>query len=235
MTTINELKKENKTTLKNKEKSDIINTNTDINNLITSNLHNPYVDTTLLCPIMLSPNQMDNKLYLHLKLNLKNKLEGKCYKNYGYINNIYTIEELSDGIIEPEDSLCSAKYIVKFSCNICIPIINKEIICKIDRMNKNLIGAINGPIKAIITSDKINEKNFLIDMNRNIRIKKNSEILIPDLYIRVLILSKSFGNYDKHILVIGYLQDIATDEEIDKYIKNNNFNETPNFTYDDEN
>ena len=63
---------------------------------------------------MLSPTQMDNKMYLHLKTNLNNKLVGKCYLNYGFITNIYKLEEISEGIIEAEDPSCSAKIVVKF-------------------------------------------------------------------------------------------------------------------------
>jgi len=211
------------------------NNNNQLTQTMSSNLHSPYINTSLLCPIMLLPNQMDNKMYLHLKLNLKNKLEGKCYKNYGYINKIYSIEETSDGIIEAEDPTCSAKIVVKFTCSLCLPIINKEIICKIDRMNKALISAINGPLRAIITADKINKDNFFPDMNRNIRIKGNSEVVIPEMYIRVLVLSKSFSDHDKNILVIGYLQDIATPIEIEQYFKQTkDSNEMTNFVFEED-
>lgn len=199
-----------------------------LSKIITSNIHNPFIDTTLVCPVMLLPNQMDNKMYLHLKSNLKNKLESKCYKNYGFVDKIYSIDETSDGIIEAEDPTCSAKITVRFTCRLCLPIVGKEIICKIDRMNKALISAINGPIKAIITSDKINKENFFPDMNRNIRIKGNSQVLIPEMYIRILVLSKSFGDYDKNILVIGYLQDIATDEQIKQFSIGKNDNNDEN-------
>lgn len=189
-----------------------------LNKLITSNLHNPYKKTILTTPIMILPDQMDNKMYIHLKSNLVNKLEGKCYENYGYIDKIYNIEEISDGIIEPEDPSCSAKMDVKFTCNLFLPIVGKEIICKIDRMNKALIMGINGPIKVIITSDKINKENFFPDINRNIRIKETSEIVVPNMYLRVQVISRSFSNYDKNILVIGFLQNIATQKEIDEFI-----------------
>ena len=86
-------------------------------------------------------------------------------------------------------------------------------------MNKVLIGAVNGPIKVIITPDKLNKDNFYSDINRNIRIKKNSEVLIPDMYVRILIFSFQFSDYDDKILVIGYLQDIANDSEIEFYKK----------------
>lgn len=188
------------------------------NNLISSNLHNPFNKTILSTPIMISPDQMDNKMYIHLKSNLINKLENKCYENYGYVDKIYNIEDISDGIIEPEDPSCSAKIQVKFSCKLYLPIIGKELICKIDRMNKALIMGINGPIKVIITADKINKDNFFPDINRNIRVKGTSEIVVPNMYIRVLVISKSFSNYDKNILVIGFLQAMATEKEISEYM-----------------
>jgi DNA-directed RNA polymerase subunit E'/Rpb7 len=190
------------------------------NTITVSNVHSPYINTNLVCPVMLFPNQMDNKMYLHIKDNLINKLVGRCYKNYGFIVKIYKIDEISDGIIEPEDPTCSSKFVVKFSCKLCIPIKNKEIIFKIDRMNKALIGGINGPLQAIITPDKINPNKFYPDNNRNIRIRGTSDILLPEMYIKVLVLSSSFSDYEKTILVIGYLQDIATEEEYVKFIKN---------------
>jgi hypothetical protein len=39
------------------------------------------------------------------------------------------------------------------------------------------------------------------------------------MYIRVLILSYSFSDYDDKILAIGYLQNIANDNEIELYNK----------------
>jgi DNA-directed RNA polymerase subunit E'/Rpb7 len=184
-----------------------------------NNLISPYIDTTLLCPVMLFPNQMDNKLYLHIKDNLSNKLVGRCYKNYGFIEKIYKIDEISDGIIEAEDPTCSSKFIVKFSCKLCIPIKNMEIIFKIDRMNKALIGCVNGPLQAIITPDKINKDKFYPDINRNIIIRNSSAVLLPEMYVRVLVLSSSFSDHEKTILVIGFLQDISTKEEYDSFIK----------------
>jgi len=187
------------------------------NNLSDKTPQSPYINTTLISNIMLNPNQMDNKLYLHLKSNLSNKLIGKCYLNYGFITNIYKLEEISEGIIEAEDPTCSAKVIVKFSCRLCFPPKNKYIICKIDRMNKALISAINGPIKVIITQDKINKEQFYSDADRNIIIKKGAVSLAPNMFVKILILSSTFGNYDTSILSIGYMQELATPDEIKLY------------------
>ena len=183
----------------------------------------PYINTTLVSRVMLNPNQMDNKIYLHLKNNLHNKLVGKCYLNYGFITNIYKLEEISEGIIEAEDPTCSAKIVIKFSCRLCFPPKNKYIICKIDRMNKALISAINGPIKVIITQDKINKEHFFTDSERNIIIKAGRGSLAPDMFVKILILSSTFGNYDTSILSIGFLQELATEDEIKLY-NNDNIN-----------
>jgi DNA-directed RNA polymerase subunit E'/Rpb7 len=195
----------------------IINEKTIIDKFKSETIQTPYINTTLVCPVMLQPTQMDNKLYLHLKTNLVNKLVGKCYQNYGHIIKIYKIEETSEGIIEAEDSSCSAKYIVKFSCKLCLPAKNKEIICKIDRINKALISGINGPIKAIITPEAINKEKFFTDGERNFRIKSNSKILEQNIYIKVLILQSTFRTNDIDIIAMAFLQDIATPEEIKIY------------------
>jgi DNA-directed RNA polymerase subunit E'/Rpb7 len=187
------------------------------NTLSDKTPQSPYINTTLISNVMLNPNQMDNKIYLHLKNNLNNKLVGKCYLNYGFITYIYKLEKISEGIIETEDPSCSAKIVVKFSCRLCFPPKNKYIICKIDRMNKALISAINGPIKVIITQDKINKEQFFSDVDRNIIIKKSTVSLAPDMIVKILILSSTFGNYDTSILSIGYLQDLATPDEIKLY------------------
>jgi DNA-directed RNA polymerase subunit E'/Rpb7 len=207
---INEINVKNTPVIANNEELDNLNKI----DFQSSLIHSPYIETSLRCPIMLNPTQMDNKLQLHLKSNLNNYTKGRCYLNYGYIIKINKIEEISDGRIEEEDSSCSAKFIVKFSCRLCLPAKNREIICKIDRMNKALISGVNGPIKAIITPDKINKDKFFTDTDRNIRIKSSSQILEPEMYIKVLILSSTFSHYDTNIIAISYLQDIATAPEV---------------------
>ena len=181
----------------------------------------PYINTTLVTPIMLHPNQMDNKIYIHLKKNINEKLAGRCYLNYGFISKIYKIEDMTEGIVEPEDPSSSAKIIVKFSCRLCNPFKNKYLICKIDRMNKALIGAINGPIIVIVTPENVNEQKFFKDSERNIRYKKDSKIIEPNDYVKIFILQSTFGNYDKNIICFGNLFDLATKEEIEFYSKDN--------------
>ena len=49
------------------------------------NIQSPYINTHLHATIGLYPSQFDNDIYKHLKNNLIRKLQGKCYKHYGYI------------------------------------------------------------------------------------------------------------------------------------------------------
>lgn len=198
---------------------------------MTDTPQSPYINTTLITPIMVQSNQLDNKLYLHIKNNLIKKLEGRCYLTYGFIKKINKIEDISEGIVEAEDSTCGIKFVIKFNCKLCYPIKNKYLICKIDRMNKTLISAINGPIKVIITPDKINKDIFLTDADRNIRIKEKSKLIEPEMFVKVLILQSTFSNYDTTIIAIGNLHDIAKDSEIEAY-KLDNFNVNNNTNID---
>lgn len=198
-----------------------ISTKSSKNNIISvqkQNLvHSPYNNTTLVCPIMLYPNQMDNNMNSHLKNNLISKLVGKCYQNYGCIMQIYKINDVSESIIEAEDPTCSAKVIVSFTCRLCIPIKNRDLICKISRMNKEMISAVNGPICVIIvvaTTDKINTDKFFTDVMRNVRIKENSEVVVPNMYIRIKVLGHENRMNEEKILVMGFLEDIASEDEI---------------------
>ena len=179
----------------------------------------PYINTELNTYISLYPNQMDNKLYLNLKKNLEKKASKKCFKDKGYVMEIYKITEYKDGIIEAENPSGSAIFDIKFSCRLCVPLRNKQLTCRVDRVNKLLITVTNGPILIIITNERINSKVFYTDNNNNLRYKKNnaSNILEPNEFVKVTIKSTTFNNGDDKIKAIGYLDDISTDIEIQTY------------------
>src|SRR5207302_6611862 len=120
----------------------------------------PYITTVLSTSVMLNPRQLDNSIYINLKKNLIEKIEGKCYKNYGFVTKIYKILEYSEGVIVPENPMAGVLFNVKFTCRLCNPLKNTEIVCKIQKMKGMLINAINGPITVIITMDRLNDKIF---------------------------------------------------------------------------
>ena len=181
----------------------------------------PYINTKLSTKITLYPDQMDNKLYINLKKNLEKKLLNKCYKNYGYIKEIYEIINFSSGLLEAENLMASAIFDVEFSCRVCYPLLNKKLVCQLDRVNKVLITADNGPILVLITNDRINDKLFFIDNNNNIRYKtgNDSKTLKSKDFVVVIVTSMLFNNGDDRIKVIGVLDDVATDNEIEHFYK----------------
>jgi len=184
-------------------------------------MEGPYINTKLSTIVSLRPDQMDNKVYINLKRNLEEKINNRCYKDYGYISNVYEILEYKDGIIEAENLMGSAVFDISFSCRLCKPLKNHIIVAKIKRVNKVLITAENGPILIIITNDRVNSDVFFTDNNNNIRYKKegSSEMLKASDYVKISIRSVVFNDRDTKIKAMGYLDDIASDEEIQKHFE----------------
>lgn len=182
-------------------------------------MSSPYINTILKTSVILHPYQMDNNIYISLKKNLENKVVGKCFIDYGYINKVIKIEEYKDGIIEAENTESSALFDLSFSCKLCAPLRNTQIICEIERVNKLLITAINGPILVVITNDRVNASVFFKDNNNNIRYKKEnqSNMLQPHDFIKVTLQSIKFNDEDEKIKAIGILENMASEEEKKKY------------------
>ena len=172
----------------------------------------PYYDTELFSKLILYPIQINNDIYINLKNNLKEKVEKKCNK-YGYITKVYKILDMSEGEIIPENFDASVIFNVKFSCRICLPTINKKIICKVDLYNKSLIKAINGPIICIISNNNINTDNFSID-NKGDYIHTSNTPIKTGSHIIVKINGLNFYGGDERILLLGQLDDLPTNEEI---------------------
>jgi len=182
-------------------------------------MSSPYINTKISTIATLSPAQMDNNLYNHLKENLVTKLEGHCYRDYGYIVKIYEITERRNGVIVAENPMAAASFDIKFSCRVCNPLKKKQIVCKVEKINKLLASLVNGPIRVIVTMDRINKNVFFIDQNRNLRYRnedKSNELKAGE-FVKVTILSKTFNDMDTYIMALGYLENIATDEEIKNF------------------
>jgi DNA-directed RNA polymerase subunit E'/Rpb7 len=173
----------------------------------------PYITTMLETNVVVKPNQLNNRIYKNLKDNLIAKLEGKCYKNYGYINKIYEIKEMSDGVVVAENPTNSAYYIVKFTCKLCNPIKANQIICKIEKINSAFINAQNGPITVIIVMDSIDKNKFVKDGKTGNLLTKDGTVITTGLYIKITVLSKQFNDMDTIIMAMGELNDIVTNED----------------------
>lgn len=177
-------------------------------------MSSPYINTRLYSRVTILPSQMNNDIYSHMKSNLIKRLEGKCYINYGFITKIYEILDRSDGVMEAENPMAAAIYKVKFSCRLCMPLKNKFIICKVDKTIPMLTSLSNGPIRVIVTNDRINKDIFLVGKN-GILVKSSNGIrnLSPGDHVKVRIDSRKFNNNDNIIMCMGVLEAIATSEE----------------------
>jgi DNA-directed RNA polymerase subunit E'/Rpb7 len=198
--------------------------------------NSPYITTELTTSISLEPSQMNNNIYKNLKNNLINRFSGKCFKDYGYISKIYDVSKYSDGYVVAENPKSAARFYVTFNCKLCYPLLKKQIICKIDRANRQIMRLNNGPISVLVTTkDRINKNIFFIDQKTgNLMAKKGDKsvaISIGD-YVKVTVESRQFNDQDTMIMAMGFLEDIATDEEVkESYEKEFGNDET--ILYDD--
>lgn len=179
---------------------------------------NPFINTTLYTTIALHPSKLNNDIYINLKKELIRQLEGRCYKNYGYISKIYEILERDNGTIIPEDTLSAAVFKIKFSCRLCHPLENTQIICQMSQISNVFMTLRHDPIQIIVTNnpDRINNKLFILE-NNILKYKKTNETIEKGQFVKTTILGKTFTDKDKRILVIGTLDDIASDDDISKF------------------
>lgn len=186
-------------------------------------MQSPYIDTKLTTTVTLKPHQLDNKIYINLKKNLENKVLNICYKKYGYIVDIHQILKYENGVMPPESFDASVKFNIEFACRLCRPLIDTMIICKINRINKVLTTAANGPILAIITNDRINDSVFFSDRNNKLRYKKqetpHGQELKHNDFVIIKIMSVVINHGDSKIVSIGFLENIASDDDIEKFYK----------------
>ncbi len=184
---------------------------------------NPYFTTKLSTTVILHPHQMNEKIYLNLKKNLEEKTVNRCFNKYGFIIKVIEILKYGDAVIEAENVDSSAIFSLDFSCKICLPMKNMQIICQINKFNKLLMIGVNGPITVVITNNRVNENVFFKDNNNNIRYKhKNGEskLLAAQEFIKVIIQTVKFFDGDEKITCIGFLNDIASDKEIEENYAN---------------
>jgi DNA-directed RNA polymerase subunit E'/Rpb7 len=151
-----------------------------------------------------------------------------CFGDYGYVVKIHEIEIISDGLIIPEDPMCCSTYKVRFLCTMCRPLQNTTVIAKIVGMSEQLLFLSYGPLDIIVkTINGINKNLFTFNSNLSRWTYKKSDdkntqkfiVLKNDSYLKVKIMSKKIVDKTKEIICIGVVENMATDKEIEKSIK----------------
>jgi len=180
-------------------------------------MNNPFIDTKLYTTVELRPDQLNNSLYSNMKQNLIKSLEKKCFRKYGYINKIYEIIEHDQGRMYAEDNNGTVTYRVTFSCNLCHPLEKTQIICKVNQISQVFVNLIRDPIHIFVTIDNINKNVFTQDPQTHKLKLKNGDTLEVGRYVKATITAKKFTDKDVRIMAMATLDDVATDEEVDKY------------------
>jgi DNA-directed RNA polymerase subunit E'/Rpb7 len=188
-------------------------------------MNTPYFNTYLSTKVSLYANQMDNDIYKHLKDNLIKKLQGKCYKSFGYISKIYKIDQILGNNIVHEDPSASAIFNVKFSCKLCKPLKNTTIVAEVHKINKNIIALRDGPIHILILegSGHINETNFLYDEKIGSWLAKlgneKGMKIVSGSYVKIKVIDLRIENNSNRIIVIGVMDSMASEKEINELLQ----------------
>ena len=190
-------------------------------NIKINELINPCKDKILYTKIILNPNQMNNDIYMNLKKNLIDKLEGKCITD-GYVIQIYKILEYTNGIIEGENFTGAAVFNIKYLAKICVAIKESTIIAKITEYlpNANFALAEYGNIiKIIFTKNErdINCQVFQITNDKNIIHLRSQKKLQVNDYVKLQLKTIRYYHNDIYIKCMAYLDDLPTLAEIEQY------------------
>jgi DNA-directed RNA polymerase subunit E'/Rpb7 len=190
-------------------------------NIKINELIDPCKDKILYTKIILNPNQMNNDIYINLKKNLIDKLEGKCITD-GYVIKIYKILEYTDGVIDGENFTGAAVFNIKYLAKICVAIRETTIIAKITEYlpNANFALAEYGNIiKIIFTKNErdINNQIFIITNDKNIVHLRSQKKLQVNDYVKLQLKTIRYYHNDIYIKCMAFLDDFPTLSEIEKY------------------
>ena len=174
------------------------------------NIQLPYITTELTTSILLKPNLLNNNLYNNLKNKLQDKLLNKCLE-IGFITNIYSISNFSNGKLIPEKFTGEILFDVKYNARLCFPIKNTNIVGKIINITKVLIIAENGPIIIIIKINNFDSMNFEKNIKNEITYKQNSLKLNDHIICQIE--NTNINDKDSRIIVLAKLINMATEEE----------------------
>lgn len=210
---------------------------------MASVLVNPYIMCEMKKRVSLLPYQMNFNLYNNLKTNLIRAVERKC-NDIGFIVKVYKITNYKTGILESENLSGNAIYTLTYIANVCKPIEKTQIIVKIDMPSNNnivniktlkAIKAVNGPIDCVILSNLIDMDNFTINGDGSITCKRNGALMQNQDYVKVTIQNLNINAGMNNIVMIGYMNDMATEEEVEMYFKVPNMQENTEVEQDGSN
>jgi DNA-directed RNA polymerase subunit E'/Rpb7 len=191
----------------------------------------PYKNVEQYTKVLLEPYQMNSDISIHLKANLKKKVEKKCNK-IGFVDEVHRILSYGDGIMKPENLSGNVLYDIKYHCRLCLPIKNSIIISQVKVINPDLVITINGPIFNFIPRDHIDTTIWDVLANFKHKNIKNTNLKLKD-YVLVQILNTRINSGDTQIKTICKLLDFASENDIKEYFVSNKLEEVNDINTDE--
>lgn len=181
----------------------------------------PYINIEIETELRITPDKLNNDLYINLKKKCEEKLLNRSYKEYGYITHIYELIKYQ-GFVKAEELHGVASFKVHVSCRVCAIYKGAIIICSIQKMTESLIFAKNGPITMVIVKENMDATKFIVDATTGtIKYKTKSGSLIElknEMRINVTVLSRMYNV--TNVFCYGYLNKVADRNEGDLFNKN---------------
>jgi DNA-directed RNA polymerase subunit E'/Rpb7 len=191
----------------------------------------PYIKSYLFTDVKIMPQQMDNNIMKHIKSNLVKNVQGKNFYQYGYVSKIHDVyTDKKNAYIIPEDPAASAEYKIKFGCTMCYPLNSSIIVGTVRSAIESMIYVTNGPLLIVVNAmDSINRSIFSFNSKLNTWLaKKDSNVTIltsesgatkyvpikEGIYVKIRIINKKITAGEDKIICLGYLEDLATSEEV---------------------
>jgi DNA-directed RNA polymerase subunit E'/Rpb7 len=196
-------------------------------------ISSPYVKTYLFTTVKIMPQQMDNNIMKHIKSNLKRNVEGRNFYQYGFVNKIHDVyADKKNAYVIPEDPTSSVEYKVKFGCTMCYPLNSSIIVGTVRSAIESMMYVTNGPLLIVVNAmDSINKSVFSFNGKLNTWLaKKDSKettstsasesgttkyVPIKEgIHVKIRIINKKITAGEDKIICLGYLEDLATPEEV---------------------
>lgn len=178
---------------------------------------NPNKIIELKTTVSIPPSLLDNDIYISLNKKLKELVEGKCFGEYGYIQRVIDILNYSHNNVPIDDLGANCYFDIDFTAKICLPIVNERVVCYIKDLSQDLIRCVSGPFDIFITKENINSMKFIRNNRMELMNKETQELINVNEFLVISIIEYLIINGERKITVIGFIEDIASEEEIKKY------------------
>lgn len=176
-----------------------------------------YYLTQLKTRVVLLPNQLNASLKTSLLENLRNEVERKTVDN-GVVMKINRVISHDHGIVDRSGFSGSVIYNVEYSCHLCSPAENMELVCVLT--NSDVEGYLicsNGPLIVMVSIDMVDSDDFR-RKGKYITTRDGQELTLGQ-HLKVSIISYKMAKGQTTMNAYCKLISLPTAEEIAIYEK----------------